>query len=737
MTDPVELAAIDLERSGIEPEYAEEAGFELAENAQEFHPEYRPVSAIYIPYFDPWTSEPVKYLNGTGRKKNFGRIRYLEDVPGQHARNPFKEEKSQRYSQPPDSGVHAYFPPLINEPHVTWADILEDTDESIIIVEGEKKAFKATLEGFTTIGLGGVYNFYTQGAFLPELNKIKWRYRNVYLCFDSDAARNPQIQAAEARLATELSLHRGAILHLVRLPDTKSGAKQGVDDFLVSEGHKEFERLLLSAPKMRKIDTAVISLNEHVAWIEKEGAVYNLRSKEFIRKGDFTNGSVFSSLEVVAPNVKGTGVKRIRVAEEWLKHPHAQRYDLVQFKPESPALVLPTESGGVAVNMWTGWNPKKGDASPFLELHEFLFSNLDQHSELPLKLLAYKAQNPGRKIPLAFILVGSQGCGKSLWAECVREAFSPYTAEISDSVLASQFNGWAEMTLWVVINDATEEVLRKNIARLRSLISDKRVMLNEKFRLARQIDSYSQYIITSNERGAGSFSSDDRRMIVVDCPPKREAGFYHRVARWKNSGGGKRLLHYLLNYDLQGWEPPVNAPMTAEKYMAYTESLTPVQRLAEEIRNSDQHVILLWINAALQWARAAELSNNAALVRHAQEVMDSLQTIQIRPWYTPDELKLMFPSISSQLHSGPSSRFLSAGEVSKELRTAGVAYLINKDDPRGFKWRGGIKQFLVVADTQEWNGARLTQSHFDRLMSEFPRFDELQARRAKKGKRKA
>jgi hypothetical protein len=73
-----------------------------------------------------------------------------------------------------------------------------------------------------------------QGEFLPELDAFKWKGRPVYICFDSDAAHNPQIQAAEARLATELSLRRSAVLHLVRLPNLPDGSKQGVDDYLLA-----------------------------------------------------------------------------------------------------------------------------------------------------------------------------------------------------------------------------------------------------------------------------------------------------------------------------------------------------------------------------------------------------------------------------------------------------------------------------------------------------------------------
>lgn len=720
MSSPRTLAGADLARSGISLSAARAAGIGVVSDARSLSKEYAEAPALVIPYVDPWTGMAVVYPNNGSGPAPFARIRYLEAAPVRVGPNPFRPAKVQRYAQPSGSGVRAYFPPVEG---VVWADVAADVGHPILIVEGEKKALAATLQGFVTIGLGGVHNFYNAGAFLAELERIGWKGRHVYICFDSDAARNPQIQAAEAKLATELSMHRGAALYLVRLPNLADGAKQGVDDFLLHEGPEKFDELLQKAPRLRKIDTAVVALNSQVAWIEKEGAVYDLRSKEFIQKANFTNGSAYSALEILAPTDKGTGVKRISVAESWLRHPLAQRYDYVEFHPESANPVLHTEAGGLALNMWTGWALAPGDVQPFLDLTEFLFRDLEEHADLPLKLLVYKAQHPGTKIPLALVLVGQQGCGKSLWAECARDAFAPYTAEVPSTALGSQFNGWTERTLLAVINEASPETLQKHAPALRALISDKRVMLNEKFRVARQINSYTQYIITSNDRGAGAYSADDRRMVVVSCPRKREHSFYRKVAEWRRAGGGAALLNHLLTMDLEGWTPPQQAPLTAEKYMSYMESLSPVQRLAEEMVTANEHVIVMWIQQALSWAQAAEISNNVLSSRYAREIIDSLGSIQIRPWYTPEELGLMFPSIVSQLHGARGVKARVAGEISRELRTAGVTYLRCSDDPRGFRWRGSIRQYLVVADQDEW-AEPLSQNEFERLMGQFPKFGD-------------
>lgn len=383
------------------------------------------------------------------------------------------------------------------------------------------------------------------------------------------------------------------------------------------------------------------------------------------------------------------------------------------------------EYGRPALNLWQGWEPSEGDVTPWLDLYDHLFGNMkEDQRDLSLKLLAYKVQNPADKIPLAIVLIGTQGCGKTLWSDCVRDAFSPYGTTISSRSFYGEFQGWLERSLIGTMNEVEPQDLQKGGEVLKALISDLQRPMNEKYRPARQINSYTFYILTSNKRAVGAFSADDRRMIVVDCPPKKDHEFYLRVVRWREAGGCKALLGYLLNYDLKGWRPPASAPMTAEKYMAYVESLTPTQRLAEEMRTASEHNIKLWLDQAVAWARVAELGTNASLAAMARATIDGVQHYQIRPWYTPEELALMFPSIVEQTLGSKYDRTTPSGRISRELREAGVPYLTNIDDPRGFHWKGVIRQYLVVSDFDEWSQP-IRQADFERLMKAWPTYGQM------------
>jgi len=135
-----------------------------------------------------------------------------------------------------------------NKPYILpEVEKLVETDKSIFITEGEKKAAKATLEGFPCIGLSGIWNFKdSKNDMLPELTEYNWKGRSVYIVFDSDISIKRNVKQAEIRLSIQL-INRGANVLSVRLRNNEDGTKNGLDDYLVRYGSEAFHELVKSA----------------------------------------------------------------------------------------------------------------------------------------------------------------------------------------------------------------------------------------------------------------------------------------------------------------------------------------------------------------------------------------------------------------------------------------------------------------------------------------------------------
>lgn len=712
---------------GLTPEQAADAGLFEVSNAAEVYPDFAAIPAIVLPYYNP--DRTLMTFERGGKQLPFCRVRYLENPQAQG----FTKKKPKRYAQPGRSGTRVYFPRCLD-----WQRLIADVQEPLLATEGEGKALKAAYSGLPCFALGGVYNFMAGVEdLLPELELIKWFGRDQYIAFDSDATSNPNVIAAEARLVDELMRKRGAKATIIRLPPDGEN-KEALDTFLEKYGVDGLTELIKRSQPLGTLDAKVIALNQGLAWIEREAQVFDLKDRIFIKKENLITGSHWSSIKHITVGGKQRSeAKEISVVQKWLTHPHAQRFGECLFRPGEGRIVT-SETGRPALNMWDGWpEQQRNDAmvQPFLELTDHCFSNMPpEHRDLPLKLLAYKMQHPEKKIPLALVMLGPQGSGKTLWTECVALAFKPYGAAITASQFGEQFQGFMERNLLCVVNEAEANYVKNHGERLKSLISDVDQYMNEKYRPARPIKSYTMYMLSANDPAVGSFANDDRRMIVVGVPKPREAGHWDvyrelgQFGPWRKTGGPDALRAYLLSMELGDWMPPPRAPMTQEKFQAYTEGLSLIQKMAEDMKTADEHTVVSWLDEAYAWADVNINSSQPRLVAEARAITQVINSWKITPWYEPKDLALMFPKFTESLQGAKYDQTTTPGQISRDLRAAGIPFLYCKDDPRGFQWKGKIRQFLIVYDQEGWSQP-VTQADFERYMNEAPTYGAIKAAR--------
>ena len=126
-------------------------------------------------------------------------------------KNPINGNK---YIRPKDE-TSRLFKPLHLAP-----ETLNNPNEYIILTEGEKKAIKAVQEGFNCIAVPGVWCWKskkTEDGLIPDMHKINWENKEVYLCFDNDICYKSQVLNALRALTYQLQ-DFGAIVKNIKLP---------------------------------------------------------------------------------------------------------------------------------------------------------------------------------------------------------------------------------------------------------------------------------------------------------------------------------------------------------------------------------------------------------------------------------------------------------------------------------------------------------------------------------------
>lgn len=546
-----------LASSGLTTKIAEILGMYEVASAALLHDSFQALPALVLPYHDL----EGKMARSHPKWPEFYRLRYLAKGTS------FKDlatEKSQRYAQPPGSGVCAYFPKTEN-----WTKIAKDTEQGLIFTEGELKAAAACENGFPTIGLGGIWNFMAQREglfFLPELEKIDWRRRAVWVCFDSDYASNPNICAAMNRLCEELD-ERGAVVYTLLLPDLLDEGKTGLDDYFLEKSPDDFERLLNEADPLG-FSRALWKLNTEVIYVEDPGLVVVEATRQKMAPGQFKEHSRWATANYPERKLNKDGdivVKKEPAAPAWIRWPHRRSAKAVTYAPGAPLITDELE-----FNQWPGWGcePVPGDVKPWLELLEFLFEDAERGAlDWFLDWCAYPIQNPGVKMFSSVVIHGTvQGTGKTLIGLTLGRIYGENYKEIKDDDLESTY--WAENKQFIMGDEISGRDNRQYANTLKRLITQRTVTINIKFVPQYDVPDCINYLFTSQHPDAFFIEDTDRRYFVSEVTATKPLpmSFYTNYDRWLWGSGPSHLFYWLLKRKIsKDFSPAAPPPRTAAK----------------------------------------------------------------------------------------------------------------------------------------------------------------------------
>lgn len=507
-------------------------------------------SGFRIPYFD---------LNG--KPTQFYRFRYLEY--GQNGFERLVKAKLLRYGQLANTTNELYLPPL----GVDWK-VYANLNKPIIITEGELKAAAATRLGMPTIGLGGVWCWKSKKHgvhLLDAFLQFEWKERPAYICFDSDAATNPNVVMAENSLARELT-HLGARTYIVRLPALSPEAKTGLDDYLVAKGDDALMKLLKRSAEWAT-SKELFQLNEEVLYVTDPGLIIKVNDFQVLTPRAFQDHAYSTRrYHELQTNTKGeTKLVEKSAPKEWINWPLRATVNKITY---APGKGLITEEG--ALNCWRGFRvePRRGSVTPWIDLLKYLFDGTREAMAWFEQWLAYPLQNPGAKLYSAAVIWGGiQGTGKSLVGYTMQQIYGDNFTEIKDCDLYASHNEWAQNKQFVMGDEITGGDKRSSADRMKSMITQQLLRINPKFITAYTVPDCINYYFTSNHPDAFFLEDRDRRFFIWEVKAEpRQKEFYLAYVKWlREEGGAAALFDRFLSLDLGGFSPGGHALQTAAK----------------------------------------------------------------------------------------------------------------------------------------------------------------------------
>ena len=207
-----------------------------------------------------------------------------------------------------------------------------------------------------------------------------------------------------------------------------------------------------------------------------------------------------------------------------------------------------------------------------------------------VKYLAHAIQCPEEKPGVMLVLIGDEGIGKGFFIRLLEVIWSHTTLQVSDiDDVVGSFNKCLGTAFWVALDEALFKGDKKSQDRMKSLVTEPKIQICEKYEPRRTIDSFHRFIACTNHDQWGQIRSDDRRYLFVrvsNCQKQNQAYFSQLHSALNDGISVPAFAHYLYNLDITHFNPR-EKPNTNESFEQKRQSLTGFARYWFEVLDQE------------------------------------------------------------------------------------------------------------------------------------------------------
>lgn len=270
-----------------------------------------------------------------------------------------------------------------------------------------------------------------------------------------------------------------------------------------------------------------------------------------------------------------------KVINQFWINPNTFMYDAVAFSPLSlPATTL---------NYWVGHtaNPKVGKWSKIIRfLYEVICDHDEEVFNYLMHYIAHMLQKPEEKPGIMIVMLGAQGTGKGAFFTLMRRIWSKTTLQVSDvDQVIGRFNASLERNYIILMDEALFAGDKKSIEKLKSLITESRIGIEQKYQPSHSIDSYHRFFAASNNSHFAQIDRDDRRFLFLRVSSKFQGNteYYKELFNAINDDTTiNAMVHKLLQTNLSTYTV-TSRPKTKEHLKQKIQSLSGFDRYWYEI----------------------------------------------------------------------------------------------------------------------------------------------------------
>lgn len=281
---------------------------------------------------------------------------------------------------------------------------------------------------------------------------------------------------------------------------------------------------------------------------------------------DFRSRWMHKYVEFPSPDDPSKIVK-IPAGKWWLQHPNRRYYEHLVFNPKGD---VPG-----AYNLWRGYgvDPKPGTKHQVFLDHtrDVICAGDEAHYQFLINWMARMVQHPELPGEVAIVLRGGMGVGKSRWAEWIASLWGRHSLQVTNpGHLVGNFNAHLRDTIFLFADEAFYAGDKKHENILRTVITERTVMIEQKGVDAEQQPNFLHLVMASNNQWVVPAGMDERRYFILDVSNKHKGDhdYFKVFMAALHDGGAANLLHYLLNLDISEFnvrQPPKTEALKEQK----------------------------------------------------------------------------------------------------------------------------------------------------------------------------
>jgi hypothetical protein len=249
----------------------------------------------------------------------------------------------------------------------------------------------------------------------------------------------------------------------------------------------------------------------------------------------------------------------------WLSDPTQKTFNKIVFDP-----TLKTETN---YNYFNGFEYTDGEAgqlnNPFLNLLSRVCNDKNTYNYM-VDWIAHIIQMPYKKTNTAIILYSNtKGIGKNCIVDGISKLLKGYSAHVETiEDITKNFNSHLVNKLFIY-GDEIKASSRCISDKLKQVITRPTQNMEKKGKDAFEIEDYTNWLFTTNNRDAFKVEQGDRRLFFVDCINEKlsreQSTEYYKYI--EDSGNISKLFNYFKNHKIKhniGIEPPPMSKMKNE-----------------------------------------------------------------------------------------------------------------------------------------------------------------------------